>query len=173
MSIDDWLKVGGTVVALLALCVAVASHAQRVTFEMIDRLYSLCHALQAHALRDWYLGPVLHRGRGVRAGQGAGPATRPGRAGETLRVSGRGKLFAIHVFVVYEQVYYQLQSTPRWLISRRRKFLWQVLSYFTNQLLINPRLLHFFRFGQDGGQPSTWKNARKHTWTRSSPRRAN
>ena len=59
------------------------------------------------------------------------------------------KLYAIHTYIIYEQVFYQWKNTSR-LLFRRRKFLKDMLSYFTDRLLKNPRLVAFLQADQEG-----------------------
>ena len=150
-AIEFWLKVFSVPAALIALVVTWRTHADRTTFEMIDRLYTLCHALEAHALREWYLahryciGPAEYEVVKARIRHQA--AAEPARWPEFLV---KEKLFAIHVFIIYEQVYYQWLHTTRRLNPRRHKFLGDMLSYFTDRLLQNPRLVAFFQADPTG-----------------------
>jgi hypothetical protein len=142
--IEPWLKVVGAVAVIFALLLTWRTHAERTTFEMIDRLYSLCHTLEAHALRDWHLSHLLCIG-GEEYEQVKGRIkllahTDPSKLPEYLV---KERFFAIHVFVIYEQVYYQWKHSSRIFHRRRRIFLGEMLSYFTDRLIINPRLLHF------------------------------
>jgi hypothetical protein len=149
--IEFWLKVFGVFGALIALTVTWRTHAERATFEMIDRLYTLCHTLQAHALREWYLAHLFCIGEGeynsVKARIKMQASTEPTRCAE---FAVKEKLFAIHVFIIYEQVFYQWKHTSRVLHRRRRRFLAEMLSYFTDRLLQNPRLVAFLRADPSG-----------------------
>lgn len=60
------------------------------------------------------------------------------------------KLFAVHVFIVYEQVLYQLENSAKPLHRKRRKFLREMLDYFTERLLLNPRLRGFLELDPNG-----------------------
>jgi len=151
-AIEFWLKVFTVLAALVAMVVTWRTHADRTTFEMIDRLYTLCHALEAHALRDWYLAHLYCIGAGeyevVKARIRHPAAAEPARWPEFLV---KEKLFAIHVFIVYEQIYYQRLHTTRSLNPRRYKFLGDMLSYFTDRLVLqNPRLIAFLQADPTG-----------------------
>jgi hypothetical protein len=150
-AIEFWLKVFSVPAALIALIVTWRTHADRATFEMIDRLYTLCHALEAHALREWYLAHLFCVGEQeyglVRARIRQQAAAEPARCPEFLI---KEKLFAIHVFIIYEQIYYQRKYTTRFLHRRRFDFLVEMLSYFTDRVLQNPRLIAFLRADPSG-----------------------
>jgi hypothetical protein len=144
---EQWdliLKVLGTVGITLGLFLNWRTHSERSTFEMIDRLYSLCHTLEAHLLRDWRLSHLFCIGREdyervkARVAEGV-------KADERGQLLIREQLFAIHVFIIYEQVFYQWKNSSKWLHQRRIKFLQDMLSYFTGRLLLNPRLQAFLQ----------------------------
>ncbi len=149
--VEFWLKVIGAIGVFFALIMTYRTHAERATFEMIDRLYSLCHTLEAHALRDWYLAHLFCIGvteyeqvKGRIKQQAHGD---PSKLAEYLV---KEKLYAIHVFVIYEQVYYQWVHSSGPFHRRRRRFLGEILSYFTDRLITNPRLLHFVQTDPTG-----------------------
>lgn len=149
VSIDDCLKVGGAIVALGTIWVAWRGHEERAMFDMIDRLYSLCHTLEAHLLTDWQLSHLfaITPGEYERVKKLIqSSVTAENRA--MLKV--RERLFAIHVFIVYEQIYYQWRFTRSRLHPDRADFLEAMLRYFTCRLLKNPRLLAF-RTAHPGG----------------------
>jgi hypothetical protein len=52
---EFWIKVITLVGAVVALFLTWRTHAERARFEMIDRVYSVCQTLEAHALRDGFL----------------------------------------------------------------------------------------------------------------------
>jgi hypothetical protein len=148
---EFWIKVVGAIAVVTALLLTWRTHAERATFEMIDRLYSLCHALESHALRDWYLAHLFCIGaeeyEQVKGRIKQQVQADPSKLPEYLI---KEKLFAIHVFVIYEQVYYQWVHSSRLFHRKRRRFLGEILSYFTDRLLINPRLLHFVQADATG-----------------------
>jgi hypothetical protein len=148
--IEFWLKLLGVIGALGALALTWRTHAQRATFEMIDRLYSSCHVLVGHALTTWQLAHLFCIGQ--EEYQRVKERIRNQVAGDETRCSElivKEKLYAIHVFVVYEQIYYQWWHTSGFL-SKRREFLHDMLSYFTDRLLQNPRLVYFLQADKDG-----------------------
>ena len=148
--IEFWLKVLAVIGGLGALLLTWRTHAQRATFEMIDRLYSLCHVLESHALATWQLTHLFCIGKEEyewvkgRIAQGIA-----GNANLCSELIVKEKLYAIHIFVVYEQVFYQWKNTSRFLF-RRRQFLKEMLSYFTDRLLQNPRLVAFLQADEQG-----------------------
>jgi len=155
-TIEFWLKVVGVIGALFALSLTWRTHAERATFEMIDRLYTLCHTLEGHALRDWYLAHLFCVGtteyesakKSIKESIQKRVEKEPGLAAEYLV---KEKLFATHVFISYEQVFYQYRNTTRGLHHRRRRFLRGVLSYFTDRLISqNPRLLALSQMDPSG-----------------------
>jgi hypothetical protein len=66
---------------------------------------------------------------------------------ERLRVLERN--YAIHIIVVYEQVFYQWKYTP-WYQKRRRRFLRDMKDYFTGRVLQNPRILAYISSDPSG-----------------------
>jgi hypothetical protein len=150
--IEFGVKIFGVIGALAALTLTWRTHAERATFDMIDRLYTLCHALEAHALRDWYLAHRFCTGtkeyESVKEHIKEQAAKEPERRSEVIV---KEKLFAIHVFISYEQVFYQWKNTSPVLHRRRRRFLRDVLSYFTDRLIgKNPRLIALLRTDPSG-----------------------
>jgi hypothetical protein len=150
-AIEFWLKLVGGLAAVFALAATWRSHSERSTFEMIDKLYTLCHALVAHAMRDYYLSHMFAIGDKeydeVKAAIQERITTDRAAIAE-YRI--KEKLFAIHVFIIYEQVYYQWSNTSEFFHPKRRKFLKDILSYFTDRLLVNPRLLYFLEADPKG-----------------------
>jgi hypothetical protein len=138
----DWELTAKAIAAVgipIGLILTWWTHSQSSTFEMIDRLYSLCHTLQGHALREWRLshlyciGPDLYEQTKQRIAAGTSDPL------DRVRLSVEEREFAIHILVTYEQVYFQWKHSRA--ISRRRKFLEPMLSYFVDRLLRNPRIL--------------------------------
>jgi hypothetical protein len=157
--IEFWLKVLGVIGGLFALILTWRTHAERATFEMIDRLYSLCHVLENHALANWHMAHLFCISKDRSKGEGKDEyecfkerIKNQVDGNEKMRseLMVKEKLFAIHIFIVYEQVYYQWKNTSRFLHRRRRKFLKEMLSYFTDRLLRNPRLVAFLQEDKDG-----------------------
>jgi hypothetical protein len=150
--VEFWLKVVGGIGVLIALTLTWRTHTERATFDMIDRLYTLCHALETHALRDWYLAHLFCVGakeyESVKEHVKELAAREPQRVPEFIV---KEKLFAIHVFISYEQVFYQWKNTSPVLHRRRRRFLRDVLSYFAERLILgNPRLLALLQMDPRG-----------------------
>ena len=54
-----WLPAAGAFATLFAVIITMTmtwwTHHQRATFEMVDRMYSLCHTVHAHLMKDWRL----------------------------------------------------------------------------------------------------------------------
>ncbi len=143
------IKVIGAIGVIFALLMTWRTHAERATFEMIDRLYTLCHTLESHLLKDWRLAHLFcigdedyHRTK-QRVAEGLSPD-----ALHEYQV--KEKIFIVHICIIYEQVYYQWDHSSFWLHWRRRAFLAEMLSYFTDRLMMNPRLLAFLELDPDG-----------------------
>ena len=144
------LKVLGGVGALIGLTLAWRAHADRSTFEMIDRLYTLCHTLQSYPLKDWRLAHLFSIGRDEYHRVTARIRQQLLDERELAEYRVKERQYAIHIFVVYEQVYYQWRHSSRIAHRRRRRFLNAMLSYFRDRLLLNPRLLHYLKEDRDG-----------------------
>src|SRR5580658_8515264 len=117
---DFVIKMAGSVLALTALFLTWRTHSERTTFEMIYRVYSLCHTLENHLLRDWQLSHLfcIRREDYERTKECIRASVNPLELPQ-LRV--KEQLFAIHVFIIYEQVYYQwLHSSPLFHPHRKR-----------------------------------------------------
>jgi hypothetical protein len=134
----------GIIVGFVA---TVLTHNQRNTFEMIDRVYGQCHALQGRMLDEWQLSHMYCIGLPTYADVAKRiEASLPPESEnadlirDRLRVLERD--YAIHIFVVYEQVYFQWIYTP-WYQVRRNRFLREMNAYFTGRVLQNPRLLAY------------------------------
>jgi hypothetical protein len=141
-----------TVFAVVLTLVWTAwSYARQATSEMIDRMYSLCHSLQRDALREWCVSHLYCIGYAEYEGvkdKVLKMATEPGRYPEYLI---KERLFAIQIFTVYEQIYFQWwYCKPKWLLRKRCEFLESMLSYFTDRVLQNPRLRHFLEQDEKG-----------------------
>jgi hypothetical protein len=148
---DLIVKIAAGVIAVGALYATWKSHLDRATFDMIDKLYSLCHTLESHALKEWKVSHLFCVGmaeyNSVKARIMHAPGNEPELQPEFIV---KEKLFAIHIFISYEQVYYQLENTSKFL-KRRRAFLQAVLSYFTDRLISkNPRLIAFLEEDPSG-----------------------
>ena len=118
------------------------THRQRSMFEMIDRLYSLCHTLQGHMLHEWRLSHLFCIGGSAYAEAVEKIATDASTKADRSKLIVEERQFAIHIFVVFEQAYYQ-RTASRYFHGGRRKFLDSMLEYFADRLLVNPRLLAF------------------------------
>ncbi|CAN2044579.1 hypothetical protein GMMP13_1500003 [Candidatus Magnetomoraceae bacterium gMMP-13] len=59
----------------------------------------------------------------------------------------REKMVALLIFQNYEQTLYQWQNSKGIIDNQRTKFLYDVLMYFTQRLLRNPRLLYYWKEG--------------------------
>lgn len=142
MDYEFWLKIIGAFGITVGLLLNWRTHSERTTFEMIDRLYSLCHTLESHLLREWRLSHLFCIGKAdykltkERVTEGLS-------LDERKQFSVKEQLLAVHIFIVYEQVLYQFNNSTRPFHRKRRKFLEEMLAYFTNRLLLNPRLQGF------------------------------
>jgi len=138
--VDLWMKFGAVLVAGLALLVTWRVHAQRAFFEMIDELYALPHALEGVLLKEWHLGHLWCIGVDeyniTKSRIQVKVAEEPQRCPEWLV---KEKLFAIQIFLVFEQLYYQ-RTNSGWSHQGRKDFLDQMLSFFHDRLFLNPRL---------------------------------
>jgi hypothetical protein len=132
---------------IIAFAATVLTHNQRNTFEMIDRVYGQCHALQGRILDEWRLSHMYCIGdltyadmtKRIEASLHAEPAN--GQCvREELQVLERD--YAIHILVVYEQVYFHWKYTP-WYQRKRNRFLREMKGYFTGRVLQNPRILAY------------------------------
>jgi hypothetical protein len=130
-----------------AFTATVLTHIQRNTFEMIDRVYGQCHALQGRILDEWRLSHMYCIGeltyadmtKRIEASLHAESANEQ-QVRERLQVLERD--YAIHIFVVYEQVYFHWKYTP-WYQRKRNRFLREMKGYFTGRVLQNPRILAY------------------------------
>jgi hypothetical protein len=160
--IEFWLKLVGGLAALIALAATWRTHSERSTFEMIDKLYTLCHALVAHAMRDPFLSHLfaITNKEYEEVKVAIQNNIKPETPISEYRI--KEKLFAIHEFIIFEQVYYQWKNTS-WLFHRkRRRFLRDILSYFTDRLLVNPRLLYFLRSDPKGESLHLERNSKEY-----------
>jgi hypothetical protein len=147
--VDFTIKVAGSILALTALFLTWRTHSERTTFEMIDRLYSLCHTLENHLLREWQLSHLfcIRKEDYDQTRDAIRSSVDPAKLTE-LRI--KEELFAVHVFVIYEQVYYQWRHSTYTFHGPRKLFLGEMLYYFTERLLRNPRLLAMARADRTG-----------------------
>lgn len=156
----DWdltLRALGTFGIPATLLLTWSAHHQRTTFEMIDGLYSLCHKLEDHLLSDWRLAHLFCVGS-AHADEQQIENTVYRRTCDAIRKSletdatapsltalrEKERLFAIHVFIIYEQAYYHWRETSI-VLRQRKRFLREMLAYFTDRLLRNPRLLAYLQ----------------------------
>lgn len=146
-----WLNVFGVVGAVVALLLNWRAHAERASFEMIDRLYALCHTLEADLMKEWYLAHLFCIGDGeysiVKSKIQVQVARESARFPELLI---KEKLFAIQIFLIYEQVYYQWGKSSPLFHRGRRRFLGEILAYFHGRLFCNPRLVAILQSDQKG-----------------------
>jgi hypothetical protein len=155
MLLNLWTYVqahGGSIITasgiLIAFCATILTHSQRNTFEMIDRVYAQCHALQVRILDNWLLSHLYCIG---------GPTYDAVAARIKAKVSADCKEkmqvlelnYAIHIFVVYEQIYFQWKHTPGYQVTRK-KFVYDIKQYFTCRVLQNRRLLAYLAADQTG-----------------------
>jgi hypothetical protein len=148
----DWPATGqllGAIIALIAISLTWLTHRQRVTFEMIDRLYSLCHTLEGLLMKEPRLSHLFCIGADDRSiyddtvkriaatidGKPDADATR-----SELAIAER--LFAVHTLIAFEQVYYHHKYCGAFNPSRKA-FLESMLDYFCLRLLRNPRMIAY------------------------------
>lgn len=133
-------------VGIVSLLVTWLTHQQRAIFDMIDDVYSLCHKLHGHLLNEWRLTHLFCIDRtGYTHARTRIESTLDHTDVQSLnQLIEKERLFAIHVFIVYEQAYYHWRETSL-LFRRRRRFLREMLSYFTERLLQNPRLVAYLK----------------------------
>jgi len=141
---EFWLKIVAAAAVIPTLFLTWWTHRQRSTFEMIDRLYSLCHILQSHMLHEWRISHLFCIGTDVYL-----ETTRRIRSSVTdeavkAELGVEERQFAIHIFVIYEQIFYQWQNSSNRLERGRSRFLVEMMEYFTDRLLRNPRLMAYF-----------------------------
>lgn len=147
-SLKDSTTVVGPIVAVVALFVTWLVHRQGVTFNMIDGVYALCHKLHGYLFSEWRLTHLFCIDTGVyeptrNRVQVAFDAPEVNDV-ERNELIEKERLFAIHVFIVFEQAYYQWKETS-FFFWKRKRFLGEMLGYFTNRLLQNPRLVAFLK----------------------------
>lgn len=133
------LQVLGAVGIITALFLTWRTHAERATFEMIDRLYTLGHELHLTVVKDWRLAHL----KAVRASdyEKTKAIVSAGLSDEQKsEYAVKELMLAIHIFNVYEHVYYQWKTSSRIWLPGRKTFLDEMLKYFTERLLVNPRL---------------------------------
>lgn len=154
MPIDRWIAdvnwpatvaAAGVVASLLGTW---WTHQQRATYDMIDGIYSLCHRLHEELHAEWRLSHLFCIGDTTYLEvRDRIASTVDARERPMLLVKER--LFAIQVFIAYEQAYYQWQQSSR-LLGHRRQFLREMLDYFLDRLLSNPRLRAYLESDQCG-----------------------
>lgn len=171
--IEFWVKGAGILFAIGALVIAWLTHAQRSFFDMIDRLYALPQALEANLLREWYLAHLWCVGAEEYARVKGAIRDQIATDHAELQVYRiREKLFAIQVFLLYEQVYYQWKSSWRILHPGRHRFLSDILSFFHGRLFRNPRLAAFLASDPKGTslhlEPEAMEHIRKEMTKRES-----
>ena len=124
------------------------THQQRATFDMIDGIYALCQNLHARLLTDWRLGhlfcitPAVYYETRDRIAEASKNENR-------AELIAKERLFVTQLFISYEQAYYQWRRSSV-LLPRRRAFLRDMLRYFTERLLRNPRLLAYLESDPSG-----------------------
>lgn len=147
-----WLPAAGAFATLAAVTVTMTmtwwTHHQRATFEMIDRMYSLCHTVHGHLLKDWRLMHLFIIGNDPYS-TSCERIKNSFDEKERNELIEKERLIAIHLFVAYEQVFFHLKYTS-WHLFSRRAFLRLMQSYFTDRVLNNPRLKAFFEADDSG-----------------------
>jgi len=147
-----WLPITSAVATMIALIVTMTmtrlANNERATFEMIDKVYSLCHTLHGHLIREWQL---IHLFTTTEASYWSSRRHIDGDYNEEQckQWLEKERLLAIHIFIAYEQVYFHYCNTAKYMRGRRR-FLEQMLSYFTERVLNNPRLKALFQADMTG-----------------------
>jgi hypothetical protein len=148
----DWdltVKAIGAVGIPITLGITWWAHRQRTTFEMVDRLYSLCHILQGHMLHEWRLSHLFCISDVAYSNTVERIAAATQSAEERSKLIVEEQQLAIHMFVIYEQVFYHHKYCGFFNRSRR-EFLDEMLDYFASRLLRNPRLLAYLAADTSG-----------------------
>jgi len=133
-------------IAVWSLRTTWRTHLERSTFEMVDRMYSLCHILQDHVQRDWRVAHLHCIGKVpyYRTAAIIKKRCSSGGRNETGVSDGRiaERQFVIRILMVYEQIYLQWIETDE-SHKRRKVFLKAMLDYFVKRLIPNPRTLAY------------------------------
>jgi hypothetical protein len=142
---DLILKVVGLIaipIGIVAFRLSWRAHQERSSFDMVDKMYSLCHLLQDHVQKTSYLAHLhcIDARTYYRTVDLIRSQTDIVKGNTKYRVEERQ--FAIRILMVYEQIYYQWDMTPE-SHHKRRKFLKSMMDYFVERLLPNPRMLAY------------------------------
>ena len=142
-TLDFGLKILGAGLVIAGLFLNWRTHSERSRFEMIDRLYALGQSLENHVLTHWRLAHLLciTKAEYEVVSKQVQSELPPGSRNEMLI---KERTFALYIFIVYEQILYQRNHSWKRLHSQRRRFLEEMLGYFTGRLLKNPRLLGLY-----------------------------
>ncbi|WP_431263712.1 hypothetical protein ACQ859_27880 [Roseateles chitinivorans] len=148
------LEVVALVVSAIALVFAVMTYlrepgrdSDKVTVDLIRQVYSdfisiteqrAAHPLQSHLFEvpDNYEASAAQ----VRLAVGAVR----GNKAEVSRLLLEERAVADRIFTMFEQAFYQWSNAKENGDSRREKFLQDVLNYYTERLLRNPRLVWYW-----------------------------
>ena len=159
----DWASTVAAVGIVASLLGMWWTHQQRATFDMIDGIYGLCHRLHVELHSEWRLSHLFCIGEETYAEARARVAS--GVASDDIaRLAVRERLFAIQVFIAYEQAFYQWQRSSR-LPGHRRRFLREMLDYFVDRLLANPRLRAFLESDRCGCSLHLERESAVYLWT--------
>jgi hypothetical protein len=140
------------------------THQKRSTFDMIDGIYALCHRLHDQLHRDWCLSHLFCIGEDVYKDV----RTRIAEATQAIgkdqdRLIVRERLFAIQVFIAYEQAYYQWKKSGV-IPTPRKRFMKEMLDYFTDRILRNPRLRAYLESDRSGSTLHLEESSAKFLW---------
>ena len=137
-------------IGIVAFTLSWRAHQERSSFEMVDKMYSLCHLVQDHVQKAWYLAHLhcIDANTYHRTAELIRARTREDKDNQAkYRVEERQ--LAIRILMVYEQIYYQWNMTPE-SHRKRRDFLKSMMDYFVERLLPNPRMLAYMHSDPSG-----------------------
>lgn len=118
-------------------------HAEKAHFEMINTLYAGWHVLHERIQHEWRFRHLLcltPREYELVKVQIKTKLLSEKNKSDLAELAVKEKMFAIEIFIMFEQVYYQWECTDPNTHKNRKKFLKSMLGYFTERVMRNPRL---------------------------------
>ena len=147
MNTDSLLKIFGAATGVVGLFLALRNqyltlitHKERATFDMVDKMYSLCYTVQGQLFSNWKLSHLYCIGIDEYQRRVNAIKSTLGDQTEKTSLIQLELNLVIQLLVSYEQVYYQWTCTHK-RMTRRRDFLESMLSYYHGRLFENPRIL--------------------------------
>ena len=147
--LDLFFRATGAIAIPFTLAIAIRTHRERATFEMIDRMYALCHGVQDHVQKQWLIGHLHCIGKPAYDRAVAQIKKHPLSEDKKMQLRIEERQFVIRILMVYEQIYYQWYMTKP-SHKARREFLASMLEYFVQRLIPNPRTLAYLDAEQFG-----------------------